>query len=59
MSGMTAREIAIMHEAFMVGRVYAARGEIESPATINGVLYSKCKRIADSVRKLPRRKGER
>ena len=44
---MTKREIAIMNEAFMVGRVYANMGEKESPAEIQKKLEAKCKQKAD------------
>ena len=41
------REIAIMNEAFMTGRIYATGGEKESPAEIYAKMTIRCKRAAD------------
>ena len=38
----TQREKAIMHEAFMVGRIYAASHEIETPEEIQEKLKERC-----------------
>ena len=38
----TEREKDIMQEAFMVGRVYANRGEKETPAEIQEKLKERC-----------------
>lgn len=43
---MTKRELAIMNEAFMIGRIYATMGEKDSPAEIHGKLLSKCTSVA-------------
>lgn len=42
----TNRETAIMHEAFMIGRIYATQGEKERPAEINDMLLKKCEHAA-------------
>lgn len=40
------REQAIMHEAFMVGRIYATNGEKESPSEIHDKLLETCTKTA-------------
>ena len=37
------RDYALMEEAFMVGRIYSATGEKESPIEINDKLHEKCR----------------
>ena len=41
-SKFTAREERIIYEAFMIGRVYTASGEKETPSEIHQILYDKC-----------------
>jgi hypothetical protein len=56
---LTEREELIMHEAFMVGRVYAARGEKESPTTIHEKLRRSCLAIIKRGHlSQPRKEGE-
>ena len=52
---MTEREVAIMNEAFMVGRVYANLGEKESPADIQEKLIKKCELKANAVGPEPKK----
>jgi hypothetical protein len=43
---LSEREINIMNEAFMIGRIYAHGGEKRPPADIHIILMDRCKRIA-------------
>lgn len=40
----TEREMKLIHEAFMSGRVYARQGEKETPAEIDKKLINNCKK---------------
>ena len=44
------REITIMNEAFMTGRIYATSGEKEKPAEIYAKMATRCKVAADAVK---------
>lgn len=43
---LTEKEEAIMHEAFMTGRIYAASGEKETPVEIFQKLKTNCERAS-------------
>jgi len=45
---LTRRERIIMNEAFIIGRVYCAMGEKETPSEISDVLEKKCEFLADN-----------
>jgi len=49
-ASLSEREIAIMNEAFMVGRIYATGGEKEGPAAIYTKMAMRCKVAADAVK---------
>ena len=45
---MTEKELAIMNEAFMIGRIYATGGEKETPVEIHNKLVEKCEIVSKS-----------